>query len=87
MKHYYVEETANYCGYDEIYIINSEKSLEEVQSYVEERANDRAMSEGDFYGYGEEDDEEPLEICANVKELSEEEYQQKLEEGCDTENY
>lgn len=87
MKHYLVEESSNYCGYDEIYIINSEKSGKEVRDHADEYASERATSEGDFYHYGEDDEEEELEIWANVKEITEEEYIQKVELGYDVENY
>ena len=79
MKFYKVEESGNYCGYDEEYLIKSDKGYNAVDDFCCEHADDRSMEEGDWEV---EDDEEELHISYTLEEISEEEFIKFVEEDC-----
>jgi len=79
MTFYKVEESGNYCGYDEEYLIKSDKDYNAVDDFCCEHADDRSMQEGDCEV---EDDEEELHISYILEEISEEEFNKLAEEDC-----
>ena len=80
MKFYLVEEEGNYCGYDDEYIIKSDKPFNEVELFACEHADDRSVMEADD---DEDEEDEPLHISCSVEEITEEEFKKKERESCD----
>ena len=80
MKFYKVEESGNYCGYDEEYLIKSDKDYNAVDDFCCEHADDRSMEEGDWDD--EQEDEEELHISYILEEISEAEFNKLVEEDC-----
>lgn len=79
MKYYLVEEDANYCGFEDEYLIKSDKPFDDVDTFACEHADDRSAEESDPDDEQEED--EPLHISGMVSEISEEEFNKHKEEG------
>ena len=78
MKFYLVGEEGNYCGYDNEYIIKSDKPFNEVEMFACVHADDRSAEEAD---YDEDEEDEPLHISCNVEEITEEEFKEKEKES------
>ncbi len=79
MKYYLVEEDANYCGFEDEYLIKSDKPFDDVDMFACEHADERSANEADPDDEQEEDD--PLHISGMVSEISEEEFNKYKEEG------
>ena len=70
MRYYKVTESANYCGYDDEYLVKSERDLDGVDDYACMEADERSVSEA----FEVEEDEEELHISCDVVEISEEDF-------------
>lgn len=71
MKYYKVHESANYCGYDDDYLIKSDKPFDEVEDYANDRCDNRKY---DYDWEADDEDEDELEIGNDIEEIDEEEF-------------
>lgn len=77
MKYYLVEEEGNYCGYDDEYIIETDKDYNTVDDYACTRADDRTTN----YEDDEDDEDEELHISCFVEEISKEDFDKHKANG------
>lgn len=80
MSFYKVKEDANYCGYNEEYLIKSDKPLADVESYCQDNVDDRTASEQFVTEEDIEEGEEELMIDYHLEEIDEEEFNRLKEE-------
>ena len=70
MKYFLVKEEGNYCGYDDEYLIKTDKDEKAADDFACEHADERSIEEADFYL---EEDEE-LHIGFDMEEITEEQF-------------
>jgi hypothetical protein len=78
MKYFLVEEEGNYCGYDDEYLIKTDKDEKAADDFACEHADERTAEEADFY---DEEDEEELYIGFTMEEITEEQFNEYVKKG------
>jgi hypothetical protein len=79
MKYFLVEEEGNYCGYDDKYLIKTDKDEKAADDFACEHADERTAEEATFYL--EEDEDEELHIGFDMEEITEEQFNEYVGKG------
>jgi len=81
MKYFLVKEEGNYCGYDDEYLIKTDKDEKAADDFACEHADERTAEEADFYDEEYEEDEEELHIGFTMEEITEEQFNEYVKKG------
>lgn len=80
MKYFLVNEEGNYCGYDDEYLIKTDKDEKTADDFACEHADERSIEEATFYLEEDEEDEE-LHIGFLMEEITEEQFNEYVKKG------
>lgn len=79
MKYFLVEEEGNYYGYDDEYLIKTDKDEKTADDFACEHADERTAEEADYYDIEEEAEE--VHIGFNMDEITEEQFNEYVKKG------